>query len=143
MPTARTTKSVGSTGPRLPAARGRASLRETGWRLAGFCAMRGTSARHESETVSCGGEQSARVRLNQPDWSDHSHSVALTVELRQKKVLLHLILNGYWDRSILNCHWLGNGGGTPGAGGLIPVSKHRTTSCPGRRLRGGGSDLSG
>lgn len=37
------------------------------------------------------------VRLNQPDWSDHSHSVAFTVELRQEKILLHLILNAYWE----------------------------------------------
>ena len=31
------------------------------------------------------------VRLNQPDWSDHSHSVALTAEIRQDKLLLHLV----------------------------------------------------
>jgi len=37
------------------------------------------------------------VRLNQPDWSDHSHSVAFTVEIRQEKLLLHLILNAYWE----------------------------------------------
>jgi isoamylase len=37
------------------------------------------------------------VRLNQPDWSDHSRSVALTVELRQEELLLHLILNGFWE----------------------------------------------
>jgi isoamylase len=36
------------------------------------------------------------VRLNQPDWSDHSHSVAFTVELRKENFLLHLILNAYW-----------------------------------------------
>jgi isoamylase len=27
------------------------------------------------------------VRLNQPDWSDHSHSVALTAEIRREKLL--------------------------------------------------------
>jgi isoamylase len=37
------------------------------------------------------------VRLGQPDWSNHSRSVALTVEVRQEKLLLHLILNGYWE----------------------------------------------
>ncbi len=37
------------------------------------------------------------VRLNQPDWSDHSHSVGFTVELRQEKILLHLIFNGFWE----------------------------------------------
>jgi isoamylase len=33
------------------------------------------------------------VRLNQPDWSDHSHSVAFTAEIRPEKLLFHLILN--------------------------------------------------
>jgi glycogen operon protein len=37
------------------------------------------------------------ARLNQPDWSDHSRSIALTVELRQEKLLLHLILNAFWE----------------------------------------------
>jgi glycogen operon protein len=37
------------------------------------------------------------VRLNQPDWSDGSRSIALTVEIRPEKIQLHLILNGYWE----------------------------------------------
>jgi len=37
------------------------------------------------------------ARLNQPDWSDQSRSIAFTVELRQEKLLLHLILNAYWE----------------------------------------------
>jgi isoamylase len=37
------------------------------------------------------------VRLNQPDWSDHSHSVALTVEIRREKLLFELILNAHWE----------------------------------------------
>ena len=37
------------------------------------------------------------VKLGQPDWSDHSHSVAFTAELRNEKMLLHLILNAYWE----------------------------------------------
>jgi isoamylase len=35
--------------------------------------------------------------LNQPDWSDHSRSIALTVEIRREKLLMHLILNAYWE----------------------------------------------
>jgi isoamylase len=35
------------------------------------------------------------VRLNQPDWGDHSHSVAFTVDLSQEALRLHLILNAY------------------------------------------------
>ena len=37
------------------------------------------------------------TRLNQPDWSDHSRSIALTVEIREEKLLMHLILNAYWE----------------------------------------------
>ncbi len=37
------------------------------------------------------------VRLNQPDWTDQSRSIALTVKLREEKLLLHLILNAYWE----------------------------------------------
>jgi len=37
------------------------------------------------------------VRLNQPDWSDHSLSVGLTVEARHQPLLFHFILNAYWD----------------------------------------------
>jgi glycogen operon protein len=37
------------------------------------------------------------VRLNQPDWGDHSRSVAITAEIRREKLLLHLILNAHWE----------------------------------------------
>ena len=37
------------------------------------------------------------VKLNQPDWNDHSHSVALSVELPQEARLVHLIFNAYWE----------------------------------------------
>jgi isoamylase len=37
------------------------------------------------------------VKLNQPDWSDHSHSLALTAEIRQERLLVYLILNAYWE----------------------------------------------
>ena len=37
------------------------------------------------------------VRLNQPDWSDHSHSLAFTAEIREENFLVHLIMNGYWE----------------------------------------------
>jgi isoamylase len=35
------------------------------------------------------------VKLNQPDWSEHSHTVAFTAELRQERLLFHVILNAY------------------------------------------------
>jgi isoamylase len=37
------------------------------------------------------------IKLNQPDWSEHSHSIAFTVELRQERLLFHVILNAYWQ----------------------------------------------
>jgi isoamylase len=37
------------------------------------------------------------VKLNQPDWSDGSHSLALSVESEKEKLLFYLILNAHWD----------------------------------------------
>jgi isoamylase len=37
------------------------------------------------------------VKLNQPDWSTFSHSVALGGELKHEGVLAHIILNAYWE----------------------------------------------
>jgi glycogen operon protein len=36
------------------------------------------------------------IKLNQPDWNDHSHSLALSAEIRQERLLVYLILNAYW-----------------------------------------------
>ncbi|HSZ55696.1 MAG TPA: glycogen debranching protein GlgX [Tepidisphaeraceae bacterium] len=36
------------------------------------------------------------VTLNQPDWGDSSHSIALTAELKHAGLLVRLILNAYW-----------------------------------------------
>lgn len=37
------------------------------------------------------------VRLNQPDWSDESHSLAAAVKSLRGRFLLHLMLNAYWE----------------------------------------------
>jgi glycogen operon protein len=37
------------------------------------------------------------VKLNQPDWSESSHSLAFSAELRKEGLLVHLILNAYWE----------------------------------------------
>jgi glycogen operon protein len=37
------------------------------------------------------------VKLRQPDWSPHSHSLALGAELRAEGLHLHLIFNSYWE----------------------------------------------
>ncbi|MCX6930598.1 MAG: glycogen debranching enzyme, partial [Verrucomicrobia bacterium] len=63
--------------------------------------LRGTE--HESERMSLNRLIEAAnkawhgARLNHPDWSDHSRTLALNVEMRQEKLFLHFILNAYWE----------------------------------------------
>jgi glycogen operon protein len=37
------------------------------------------------------------VKLGQPDWSPHSHSIAVIAELRNEPFVFYLILNAYWE----------------------------------------------
>ena len=37
------------------------------------------------------------VALNHPDWSDHSHSIAFTLRSLRYRLLLHGMLNAYWE----------------------------------------------
>ena len=37
------------------------------------------------------------VKLNQPDWSAWSHSLALSAELLKGRYFVHWILNAYWE----------------------------------------------
>ena len=37
------------------------------------------------------------VKLNQPDWSPFSHTVAISGELKNEGILAHMILNAYWE----------------------------------------------
>jgi isoamylase len=37
------------------------------------------------------------VKLHQPDWGDCSHSLALSAELKKEGLLIHLIMNAYWE----------------------------------------------
>jgi len=37
------------------------------------------------------------VKLHQPDWSPGSHSLALGVDLKNEGLLMHIILNAYWE----------------------------------------------
>jgi glycogen operon protein len=37
------------------------------------------------------------VHLNQPDWSDHSHSLALTLQSLGARFLMHAMFNAYWE----------------------------------------------
>ncbi|ABF42296.1 isoamylase [Candidatus Koribacter versatilis Ellin345] len=37
------------------------------------------------------------VELDQPDWADHSHSIALCIEVAEEGIVFHFILNGYTE----------------------------------------------
>ncbi len=37
------------------------------------------------------------TKLNQPDWGNQSHSLALGAEVRAEKLVFHLVLNAYWE----------------------------------------------
>ena len=37
------------------------------------------------------------IKLGQPDWSPDSHSLACTVQARDEKLFLHVIVNAYWE----------------------------------------------
>ena len=37
------------------------------------------------------------TKLNQPDWSDHSHSIAFSGNLRSEGLLVYFIFNAYWE----------------------------------------------
>ncbi len=37
------------------------------------------------------------VKLDQPDWSSYSHSVALSAEISKEALLFHFIFNSYWE----------------------------------------------
>jgi isoamylase len=50
------------------------------------------------------------VRLNQPDWSDHSRCIAFTAEIRKEKLLFHVILNAYWEPLEFELPPVGSGG---------------------------------
>jgi glycogen operon protein len=37
------------------------------------------------------------VKLGQPDWGEHSHSIAFTARVRNEQMTVHLILNAFWE----------------------------------------------
>jgi glycogen operon protein len=37
------------------------------------------------------------TRLHQPDWSDHSRSIAICAEIGRDRLRFHLIMNAYWE----------------------------------------------
>jgi hypothetical protein len=53
------------------------------------------------------------IKLGQPDWRECSHSVAFTTALREEHLLVHLILNAYWEPLDFELPLLGDGGQAP------------------------------
>jgi glycogen operon protein len=49
------------------------------------------------------------VRLNEPDWSPFSHSIAIGGELKSEGILAHFILNAYWEPLDFELPILSNG----------------------------------
>src|SRR5262245_45665443 len=64
-------------------------------------ALRSLDAERERASLSQLLRESKRtwhgVKLNQPDWSDWSHSIAATIEALDEDRLFHFIFNAYWD----------------------------------------------
>ncbi len=50
------------------------------------------------------------VKPGQPDWSDHSHSLAFEAELSREGVRVYLILNAYWESLTFELPSADNGG---------------------------------
>ncbi len=59
------------------------------------------------------------VKLNRPDWSPSSRSVSFTAEIRKEKLLIHLILNAYWEALDFELPPVGNGGES-----MAPMDRH-------------------
>jgi glycogen operon protein len=52
------------------------------------------------------------VKLNEPDWSDHSHSVALSAALKREGLFVYFIFSAYWEPLSFRLPPV-NGGGHP------------------------------
>jgi isoamylase len=53
------------------------------------------------------------VRVGQPDWSDHSRSLAFEAELRRHGFRVYLILNAFWEPLEFELPSIGHGGAGP------------------------------
>ena len=50
------------------------------------------------------------VKVGQPDWGEHSHSLAFEAELRREGLRVYLILNAYWEPLDFELPPAGDGG---------------------------------
>ena len=99
-------------------ARGRASVRDAAQRAPAVARLEHERQRMSLSELHPAGEKAWHgVKLNQPDWSEWSHSVAFAAEIRQEGLLVHLILNAYWEPLEFELPRCAEA--TPGAGGSI------------------------
>jgi isoamylase len=52
------------------------------------------------------------TKLNQPDWSSYSHSIALSAEVAKENALVHFVFNAYWEALDFELPELTNGQGS-------------------------------
>ncbi len=53
------------------------------------------------------------VKVGQPDWGPQSHSVAVSAELKNERIVLYMILNAYWEPLDFELPPVGNGSANP------------------------------
>ena len=76
------------------------------------------------------------VKLNAPDWGHESHTLAATVRLLGYPLLLHLIVNAYWEALEFEIPAARSGAASRGGDASIPISILRTTSAAGPMPKG-------
>ena len=79
------------------------------------------------------------IKLNQPDWSDQSHSSSAHAHAQSEEISFYLILNAYWEALEFELPQTAETPQTDGADGSIRRSTHRTISPNGgtrHRYRG-------
>ena len=75
------------------------------------------------------------VKLGQPDWSDHSHSLAFEAELRREGLRVYLILNAYSEPLEFELP----SGGRRRRRVVAPLDRHRARIAAGHRPLGDGA----
>jgi glycogen operon protein len=50
-----------------------------------------------TQLISQGTKNWHGVKLKQPDWTEHSHSIAFSLELKKEALLVYFIFNAYWE----------------------------------------------
>ena len=78
------------------------------------------------------------VKVGQPDWGDHSHSIAFEAELTREGLRIYLILNAYWEPLEFELPPAGEGGQL-----VAPMDRYLTRIAARHRPVADGAALSG